>query len=282
MVDFFNPSITSRLLNSITRNQSGLQNSISKVASGKRLINASVDPAGLAVSEKLRSDLAAFRQAIRNTESGAGVLNVAESGLSAISDLLIRGRELASQAASGTLGNSERQAINQEFQQIVAEIDRVSQSTQFNGQNLLNGDLAPAAPPVEIQVGIGRTANDRIALNVIDATDSATLGIAGLDLSTAAGAQAALTPLDVAQQTVLGARSNAAALAGRLESVAASSRSAFVELIDAQSRIADADLVQEISDLGNALLRLETSIRALAIQNRQSADNVGRLLNIRA
>jgi len=282
MVDFFNPSITSRLLNSITRNPSGLQNSLSKVASGKRLINASVDPAGLAVSENLRSDLAALSQAIKNTDASAGLLNVAEAGLSSISDLLIRGRELASQAASGTLGNTERQAINQEFQQIVAEIDRVSQSTQFNGQNLLNGDLAPAAPPVEIQVGIGGTANDRIALNVIDATDSATLGIAGLDLSTAAGAQAALAPLDAAQQTVLGARSNAAALAGRLESVAASSRSAFVALTDAQSRIADADLVQEISDLGNALLRLETSIRALAIQNRQSADNVGRLLNIRA
>ena len=282
MVDFFNPSITSRLLNSITRNQSGLQNSLSKIASGKRLINASVDPAGLAVSEKLRSDLAALSQAIKNTDASAGLLNVAEAGLSSISDLLIRGRELASQAASGTLGNTARQAINQEFQQIVAEIDRVSQSTQFNGQNLLNGDLAPAAPPVEIQVGIGGTANDRIALNVIDATDSATLGIAGLDLSTAAGAQAALAPLDMAQQTVLGARSNTAALAGRLESVAASSRSAFVALTDAQSRIADADLVQEISDLGNALLRLETSIRALAIQNRQSADNVGRLLNIRA
>ena len=281
MVDFFNPSITSRLLNSITRNQSGLQNSLSKVASGKRLINASVDPAGLAVSEKLRSDLAALSQAIKNTDASAGILNVAEAGLSSISGLLIRGRELASQAASGTLGNTARQVINQEFQQIVAEIDRVSQSTQFNDQNLLNGDLAPAAPPVEIQVGIGGTANDRIALNVIDATDSATLGIAGLDLSTAAGAQAALAPLDVAQQTVLGARSNAAALAGRLESVAASSRSAFVALTDAQSRIADADLVQEISDLGNALLRLETSIRALAIQNRQSADNVGRLLNIR-
>ncbi len=282
MVDFFNPSITSRLLNSITRNQSGLQSSLSKVASGKRLINASVDPAGLAVSEKLRSDLAALSQAIKNTDASAGLLNVAEAGLSSISDLLIRGRELASQAASGTLGNTERQAINQEFQQIVAEIDRVSQSTQFNGQNLLNGDLAPAAPPVEIQVGIGGTANDRIALNVIDATDAATLGIAGLDLSTAAGAQAALAPLDVAQQTVLGARSNAAALAGRLESVVASSRTSFVALTDAQSRIADADLVQEISDLSNALLRLETSIRALVIQNRQSADNVGRLLNIRA
>ena len=282
MVDFFNPAITSRLLNSITRNQSGVQDSVSKVASGKRLINAAEDPAGLAISEKLRSDLAAFRQAIQNTELGTGFLNVAESGLSTISDLLIRGRELASQAASGTVGNSERQAINQEFQQIVAEIDRVSQATEFNGQNLLNGDLAPAAPPVELQIGIGGTANDRISLNVIDATDSATLGIAGLDLSTAAGAQAALAPLDAAQQTVLGTRSSAAALAGRLESIVASSQTAFVEVTAAQSQIADADLVQEISDLGNALLRLEVSIRALALQNRESADNVGRLLNIRA
>ncbi len=282
MVDFFNPSITSRLLNSITRNPSGLQSSLSKVASGQRLSNASVDPAGLAVSEKLRSNLAALSQAIKNTEGGAGFLNVAEAGLSAITDLVIRGRELASQAASATIGDSERQALNVEFQNIVAEIDRLAQSTQFNGQNLLNGDLAPAAPPVELQVGIGGTANDRISLNVIDATDSATLGLAGLDLSTAAGAQAALAPLDAAQQTVLGTRSNVGALAGRLETVAAASMSSFVELTAAQSQIADADLVQEISDLGNALLRLETSIRALAIHNRGNADNVGRLLNIRA
>ena len=81
---------------------------------------------------------------------------------------------------------------------------------------------------------------------------------------------------------MLGARSNAAALAGRLESVVASSRTSFVALTDAQSRIADADFAQEISDLQGALLRLETSIRALAIQNRENADNVGRLLNIRA
>ncbi len=282
MVDFFNPAITSRLLNSITRNQSGLQGSVSKVASGKRLINAAVDPAGLAIAEKLRSDLAAFRQAIQNTESGTGVLNVAESGLSSISDLLIRGRELASQAASGTLDDSGRQAINQEFQQIVAEIDRLSQSTEFNGQNLLNGDLAPSATPVELQIGIGGTANDRISLNVIDATDATTLGIAGLDLSTAAGAQAALAPLGAAQQTVLGARSSAAALAGRLESVVAFSQTSFVEVTAAHSQIADADLAKEISDLGNALLRLEVSIRALVLQNRESADNVGRLLNIRA
>lgn len=282
MVDFFNPAITSRLLNSITRNQSGVQDGVSKVASGKRLINASEDPAGLAISEKLRSDLAAFRQAIQNTDSGTGVLNVAESGLSTISDLLIRGRELASQAASGTVDDSGRQAINQEFQQIVAEIDRLSGSTEFNDQNLLNGDLAPAATPVELQIGIGGTANDRISLNVIDATDSTSLGIAGLDLSTAAGAQAALAPLDAAQLTVLGSRSSTAALAGRLESIVASSQASFVEVTAAHSQISDADLAQEISDLGNALLRLEVSIRALALQNRESGDNVGRLLNIRA
>ncbi|NIQ02878.1 MAG: flagellin FliC [Nitrospinaceae bacterium] len=280
MTDFFNPAITGRLLNSITRNHSGLQNSVSKVASGIRLINASVDPAGLSLSEKLRSDIRVLGQAIRDTESGAGFLNVAESGLSAISDLLTRGRELAFQAAGGTLGDDQRQALNQEFQQIVAEIDRIAQSTQFNGQNLLNGDLAPAAPPVEIQVGIG--ANDRIALNVIDAVDATALGLAGLDLSTAAGAQAALNPLDAAGQTILDTRSSSAALAGRLESVVAASQNHIIELTAARSQIADADLAQEVSDLSTGLLRLQASIRALALQNRESADNVGRLLNIRA
>ena len=202
--------------------------------------------------------------------------------MSSISDLLIRGRELAAQAASGTIGDTERAALNVEFQQIVSEIDRLAASTEYNGQSLLNGDLAAAAPAVELQVGIGGTALDRISLNVIEASDSTTLGIAALDISTAAGAQAALTPLDTAQQTVLGSRSSSAALASRLETVVSASRTSFQALTAAQSQIADADLAEEISNLGNALLRLETSIRALAIQNRESADNVGRLLNIRA
>lgn len=282
MVDFFNPSITTRLLNSITGHQSGLKNNVSKVASGKRLINPSADPAGLAISEKLRSDLAAFRQAIRNTEAGAGVLNVAESGLSAVSDLLTRGRELAAQAASGAIGDTQRQALNVEFQGILSEIDRISAATEFNGQNLLNGDLAPAAAPVELQVGPGNTANDRISLNVIESADAGTLGLAGLDISTAAGAQAALTPLENAQQTILNTRSGAAALAGRLETVTAASRTSFEALTAAHSQLADADIAHEISDLGNALLRLQVSIRALALQSRESTDNVGRLLNIRA
>ena len=282
MVHISDQGALSRLISIITDNQSGLRDSVARIASGSRLINASDDPAGLALSEKLKSEIAALSQTVDNAATGANFINVAESGLSAVNDLLARGRELALQASNGSQSDSARQALNVEFQQVLNEIDQLSQSQEFNGQQILNGDLSPTSPTqVNIQVGTGTGPANQINLNVIDAVDTATLGVAGLDISTSVGAQAALAPLQTAQQTVLDTRAQVGAVANRLSTAADNTRATIENLTAAQDQIEATDIAAEITELKEALVRLEVSIRALNIQNRQNESIVGRLLDIR-
>jgi len=281
MAASFDPGTTSRLLNSITTNQSGLRTSLAQIASGKRIPTASIDPAGLAISEQLRSDIAALSQTVRNVESGANFVRVAEGGLANISELTGRARELSLQAANGTLGDAERATINEEFQQVLSEIDRVTQTQEFNGQRILDGSLGSGSPTqIDIQAGIGSGPENQINLNVIEDTSTAALGIAGLDISTAAGALAAFDPLEQAQQTVINTRGEVGAVSNRLEITANNTRNTIVNLEASRSEIADTDIAAQVSELQNTLLRVESSIRALGIQTRQNESNVGRILNI--
>ena len=282
MVGISDQGAVSRLISIITNHRSSLRQSVARIASGSRLINASVDPAGLALSEKLKSEIAALSQTVDNAETGVNFINAAEGGLSAVNDLVTRGRELALQAANGTQSDSARQVLNVEFQQILSEIDQLSQSQEFNGQQILNGDLSPASPTqVNIQVGTGTGPANQISLNVIDAVDTTTLGIAGLAISTSAEAQAALAPLAAAQQTVLDTRTQVGAVASRLSTAANNTRTTVENLTGALDQIAATDIAAEISELKGALTRLEVAIRALNLQNRQDESTVGRLLNIR-
>ncbi|TDJ50720.1 MAG: hypothetical protein E2O44_03475 [Nitrospina sp.] len=282
MVGISDQGALSQLISIITNNRSGLGDAISRIASGSRLINASADPAGLALAAKLKSEIAALAQTVDNAETGVNFINAAEGGLSAVNDLVTRGRELALQAANGTQSDSARQILNVEFQQILSGIDQLSQSQEFNGQQILNGDLSPTAPTqVNIQVGAGTGPANQISLNVIEAVDTATLGLAGLDISTSAGAQAALAPLETAQQTVLRTRTEVGTVANRLSTAADNTRTTIENLTGALDQIAATDIAGEISELKGALARLEASIQALNIQNRQNESTVGRLLDIR-
>ena len=282
MVGISDPGALSQLISIITSNQSGLRDSVSRIASGSRLINASEDPAGLALSEKLKSEIEVLSQTVDNAEIGVNFINVAEGGLSAVDDLVTRGRELALQAANGAQGDSARQLLNVEFQQILKDIDQLSQSQEFNDQQILNGELSPTAPTqINIQVGAGAGPENQISLNVIDAVDTATLGLAGLDISTAADAEAALVPLETAQQKVLRTRVEVGTVADRLASAANNSRVTIESLTGALDQIEATDIAAEISELKLALTRLEASILALNIQDRQNENTVGRLLDIR-
>ncbi len=274
------PDTTSRLLSLIQRNQEGQRTTLAQIASGDRIVRAGIDPAGLGLSEQLNAEIRALSQASSNIETGANFINVAEGGLAGISDLVARGRELAVQASNGTLDDSTRATLDVEFQQVLSEIDRISGSVNFNGQNLLNGDLAPGATPVNIQAGTGNSPDDQINLNVIDQTDTATLGLAGLDITNVGNAQAAITALDTARDTVIGTRADVAAVSNRLGAAAATTRNTIVNLSEAEEQIRGTDVARAISELSNQLTRLETSIRSLAIENRSNENRVGRLLNI--
>jgi flagellin len=124
MVDPISGGTFNQLLNTINRNQSGLQNSLERIASGRKLNRAGTDPAASALSAQLRSDISALTQSVKNVESGTNFVRTAEGGLAGVSDLVNRGRELAIQSSNGTLNDSQRQALNQEFSQSQNEQSR--------------------------------------------------------------------------------------------------------------------------------------------------------------
>ena len=262
----------SQLLNTINRNRSGLQNSLERIASGRKLNRAGTDPAASALSAQLQSDISALTQSVKNVESGTNFVRTADGGLAGIVDLVNRGRELAIQSSNGTLNDSQRQTMNQEFGQIQSEIDRLTGSLQFNGRNLLDGSLGQNADPVNIQAGIGSGPDNQISLNVVESTSTESLEIADADISTTQGALQAIDSFERASQTLNAARGEVGAIGNRLVSTANSLNIQIENLTRSESGLADTDLAEEVSNLQQGLLRFETSIRALSsqLQNEQA------------
>jgi flagellin len=262
----------SQLLNTINRNRSGLQNSLERIASGRKLNRAGTDPAASALSAQLQSDISALTQSVKNVESGTNFVRTADGGLAGIVDLVNRGRELAIQSSNGTLNDSQRQTMNQEFGPIQSEIDRLTGSLQFNGRNLLDGSLGQNADPVNIQAGIGSGPDNQISLNVVESTSTESLEIADADISTTQGALQAIDSFERASQTLNAARGEVGAIGNRLVSTANSLNIQIENLTRSESGLADTDLAEEVSNLQQGLLRFETSIRALSsqLQNEQA------------
>ena len=185
-------------------NNDRLAQSVERISSGIRINRGSDDAAGLAISEALRSDIRALRQAVRNSNDGISLINVTEGALNEQSGILIRLRELASQAATGTVGSTERQTIQLEFNALRLEIDRIAATTEFNGQKLVDGSLASgvvAANQILVQVGINSNSESRINLNEsigLDAITSSSLSLDTLSLTNAGGALTALDSMNTA------------------------------------------------------------------------------------
>ena len=154
------PSLNAQRL--LGNNNNRLASSVERISSGIRINRASDDAAGLAISEGLRSDIRTLRQAVRNSNDGISLINITEGALNEQASILIRLRELAAQASTGTVGSTERQTIQLEFSALRNEIDRISNVTEFNGQKLVDGSLASgvsSASQILIQVGIDSSVN---------------------------------------------------------------------------------------------------------------------------
>jgi flagellin len=277
-----NSSSTNQLLNIIGKNKSNLGRSLEKIASGRRLNRAGEDAASNAIATQLRSDIRALSQANRNVSAGSNFIRSTEGGLSTVSDLVARGRELSLQAANGTLGDTERQTLNAEFSQIKSEIDRISASSEFNGQKLLDGSLSPqSATQIDIQAGIGSGPENQINLNVVDSTDTQSLGIDATDISTADGARQALGDLDQASATITAQRGEIGAVANRLITTSNNIGTTVENLTRSESALADTDLAEEISVLQRGLVLTQTSLKTLALSLKQNESATGRLINFR-
>jgi flagellin len=253
-------------------NNHDMQNrSIERLSSGNRINRAGDDAAGLAISEHLKSDIRSQKQATRNANDGVSLVQVAEGGMNETGNILTRLRELSIQGASDTIGDTERGFIDKEVQQLKLEIDRIANTTEFNGHRLLDG----STPSLDIQVGIHNiAANDRMSFESqsLMATLSA-LGVGNLSTMTKESAQTNLEAIDTAITKINDNRSTLGALQNRLQSTIQNSEIYTENLATANSRIRDTDMAEETSDLtkANILTNATVSVLGQANQNPQVA-----------
>lgn len=245
--------------------------SMARLASGMRINQAADDAAGLAISENLKGQIRGLRQANRNANDGISLVQVAEGSLNEVSNMIIRLRELGVQASSDTIGDTERRFLDVEYQQLKEEIQRVTESTVFNGYELLNG----TGGMIDIQVGVNNDAfRDRISFNAgaANATVEA-LGLAAESVATKEGAQMSLGTVDSALTQVNAIRANFGALQNRLQSTSNNLLIADENLSAANSRIRDTDVAAETSEMtrNNILLQAGVSVLGQANQSQQLA-----------
>ena len=254
-------------------NNTRLAQSIERISSGIRINRGADDAAGLAISEGLRSDIRALRQATRNANDGMSLVNVTEGALNEQSSILIRLRELASQAATGTVGSTERATIQLEFSALRDELTRIAQTTQFNGIGLIDGNLegsVAAASHTQIQIGIDSTANSRINLNStldLAAVTATSLSIHNLSVTGAAQALTALSTIDTAIASVTATRGKVGAVQNRLQRSVSSLSITSENLQAAESAIRDADIAHEIAQLTRNQILVQTSTAMVGQSN---------------
>lgn len=257
-----------RSLGNVKRSQDA---SLEKLASGSRINKAGDDAAGLAISEKLKANIRGTQQATRNAGDGISMVQTAEGGLNEVSNILIRLRELSVQSASDTVGDTERSFTDMEFQSLVKEVDRIAESTKFNGKDLLNGQ----GDQMDLQIGIYNNEGlDRISYDPSSTSAKASdIGIDGLAVATKGGAQENLETLDKAIEKISGNRANLGALQNRLQSTISNLEVSTENLSAANSRIRDTDIAQQSAELArtNILSNSATSVLAQANQSNQGA-----------
>jgi flagellin len=265
------PSITAQRL--LGQNNDRLAKSIERISSGIRINRGADDAAGLAISEGLRSDIRALRQATRNANDGMSLINVTEGALNEQSGILIRLRELASQAATGTVGSTERQTVQLEFSALRNELTRIAQTTEFNGTGLIDGTLASSAASTDhvlIQIGIDSSTNSRLNLNTeidLAAVTSSVLGIHTLSVTGASEALTALTAINTAIATVTATRGKVGAIQNRLQRSVSALSITSENLQAAESAIRDADVAEEIAQLTRNQILVQTSTAMVGQSN---------------
>lgn len=250
-----------------------MRKAMERLSSGSRINRAGDDAAGLAISENLKAQIRGFNMAMRNSEDGISLVQVAEGGLNETSNILARLRELGIQAASDTIGPKERGFLDVEYQSLLNEIERISQATEFNNTKLLNGLPADAeegqTKTFDLQIGIRNTPGvDRIVFDATkaDATVQG-LGLKGLNVGSKETAQLSLDQIDNAIQRVSGVRADFGALQNRLQSTINNLGVSVENLSAANSRVRDADMAVETAEMTRNNIMLNAGISVLSQAN---------------
>lgn len=255
----------------LEKSQGSLTKSMARLSSGLRINTAADDAAGLAISESLRGQTKSLQQASRNAGDGVSLLQTAEGALNEVSGVLVRMRELTVQSANGTLTTTQRGSLQSEFSQLRSEIDRIGDSTKFNGQALVDGTLSAG---VTFQVGLDDSSSSKLTVSIASAKSGAigsSATSARLDdqsISTSTGAGTALAVIDDAISDVSSIRGGLGAAMNRLSITVANLASSVENLSAANSRIRDVDVAEETASLTRSQILTQAGVSVLAQANQ--------------
>ncbi|MBL8766994.1 MAG: flagellin FliC [Planctomycetes bacterium] len=242
-----------------------LQGNFKRLASGLRIATAADDAAGLAISERLRSQIRSLSQAERNGNDAISLTQTAEGGLNEVSNILIRMRELAVQANTGTVSDSDKDTLQNELSELVDEIDRIAQQAEFNDIALLDG----SSTTVEFAVGIGDEAGVDTISVTLDSVRTTDLSIDTIDIGSSGDVSVALSAIDNAIDTISEFRGRLGSTENRLNSAIANLQQRVESLTAAESRIRDVDVAKESADLTRNNILQQASLAILAQANLQ-------------
>lgn len=260
-------------LNSYNNNYKTLNSSLSKISSGSRINSAADDASGLMISEKMNAQITSLEQAMKNGKDAISFLETAEGALTQTTDILQKMRELVVQAQNtGTTGESERQAISLELEELQTEINRISSSTTFNGKNILDGTFG-AGSEAYFKIGVSSSASDGITVQI---DDMSAKGLSkdqtndfSIKIDTSEEMAQTLENIDYALNTVLKQRATLGATENRLDYALENLSTTKTNLTEANSRIRDVDIAEEITKYQNEALKVQASMMMMAQANKQ-------------
>jgi flagellin len=239
---------------------------LEKLSSGKRITKAADDAAGLAISTNLEAQTKGLRQATRNANDGISLVQTAEGGLAETANILVRLRELTIQAASDTVGETERGLLDKEYQQLSKEVDRISESTTFNGAQLLNGK---SKGTMDFQVGAFAGDQNIIRFESDKADSSASsIGISGTSINEKDDALSAISDIDGAIEKVSGQRADLGSLQSRLQSTVKNLETQTINQDSARSVIQDVDVAEASASLASNNVVKNAAVSTLAQANQ--------------
>ncbi|MED5074090.1 flagellin [Anoxybacillus geothermalis] len=258
----------------LAANQSSISKNLERLSSGLRINRAADDAAGLAISEKMRSQIRGLQMAERNALDAISMIQTAEGALNEVHSILQRMRELAVQAANGTNQDTDREALDSEFQQLIEEINRIGQDTQFNKMNILATDQN-----IDIQLGAnnGQTLTLSWKQQLKNSLGEDATDISNLNIKTITDAQNAITTLDNAIISVSKSRSKMGAYQNRLEHTINNLTTANENLTAAESRIRDTDMAMEMAEFTKNNI-LTQAAQAMLAQSNQLPQGILQLL----
>ncbi len=261
--------------NSLAHANSKMGESLQKLSTGLRINTAADDAAGLSVSEQLRSQIRGLGRAKANAQDGIALLQVAEGAANEISEVLQRMRELSVQAANDTLTSTDRGYLDQEFSSLAAEVDRISNSSQYNGQTLIDGGSgsfgASGSASSVLHIGANATTSDSISIAMTALSTGSlsitTSGSGAVGVSSQSAAITAISTIDTAIQSVNSMRSDVGAYVNRLEHAINNLSNQEFNTQDAESRIRDVDFASESTEFTRTQILTQSSVSMLSQAN---------------